>query len=80
VRCSLCQALRFAVCRFCVRGLALGFCLRGPGRDGERLYRHRFEGPIDSLLKTYKATRGKGELKLQFTVTDLSGASAEGAD
>jgi photosystem II stability/assembly factor-like uncharacterized protein len=54
--------------------------LKGGGnRDGECIFRHRFDGPIVSWLRTYKGAGQKDELRVLFTVTDLTG-SQEGAD
>lgn len=49
-------------------------------RDDKHLFHHHFDGPINGWLKTYKGTHREGELKLQFTVTDLTSTQAEGAD
>lgn len=53
---------------------------RGPSASGEQLYVHQFSGPIDGWLRSYQASRRKGEIKLRFSVTDLSGGEAQGAD
>jgi photosystem II stability/assembly factor-like uncharacterized protein len=46
----------------------------------ESLYRHRFEGPVAAWLGPHKASRGRGALKLRFTVEDVTGDQPVGAD
>ena len=53
---------------------------KGEPRLGERLYRHRFEGPVADWLGAHKASRGKDGLKFQFTIKDLTQPELIGAD
>jgi photosystem II stability/assembly factor-like uncharacterized protein len=53
---------------------------RAGSKNDESLYRHRFDGPIDGWLRSYSATRRKGELKLRFRVIDVTPSQAEVAD
>jgi hypothetical protein len=53
---------------------------RGEPEKGERLYRHRFEGPIDGWLGSHQSSRGRDGLKIRFHVEVVGEGQTVAAD
>jgi photosystem II stability/assembly factor-like uncharacterized protein len=53
---------------------------RGRPDTGDVLFSRRFEGHVDSWSGTHRATRGRGALKLAYSVEDVTPGETVGAD
>jgi photosystem II stability/assembly factor-like uncharacterized protein len=51
-----------------------------PPEKGERLYQHRLDGLVETWLRSHKATRKRGALRLRYTVEDATHVHPIGAD